>query len=78
MGKIKKMPNNNKLCAWVLQDENLLQQSMHRALQLITKVPKEKNALTHRYQHLNGIILLCSGENYKWVSYTPNLCIVTH
>jgi hypothetical protein len=42
---------------------------MHSALQLITKVPKEQNALTHRYQHLNGIFIMLGrklerGERY--------------
>jgi hypothetical protein len=76
VGKIK-TPNNDKLRARVLQDENLLQQCMHRALQLITKGPKEQNELTHIYQHLNGFILLCLGENYKGVSDTQNMCIFT-
>jgi hypothetical protein len=70
--------NNDKLHAWIVHDENLIQQHMHRELQLITKRIREENALIHTYQHLNWFILLCSGENYKGVIYTLNLCIVTN
>jgi hypothetical protein len=76
--EVKNVPKNNKVYSQVLHVENLLQQSIYRALQLIIKVLKEQNALTHRHWHLNGIILLCSRQKYKWVTYTLIRCIVAH
>jgi hypothetical protein len=35
----------------------ILQQIMYRSLQLITKIPKEKNASTHGYRRLNEIFI---------------------